>query len=124
MDAGGSSCRPKKALPDCRQGFFKNLIGINLTPINGTHFSAPLRGISTFTKFFLKNKKRISKVLKTHSQLVIDHDDAFDVTVGVTVFKKITGIHESEMHFIGEVVEELIDNADIGLPAGVGIQFY
>lgn len=56
-------------------------------------------------------------LLEAHGYLVTDHDDVFHITVAVSLFEQVSGFHVSEMDFVIEVVEQLIDKTQVSLPA-------
>lgn len=61
--------------------------------------------------------------LKTHGQLVADHDNTFDIGVAVSIIEEGAGIHVAEVHFVGKIAEQLVNNPKICFPARFVIVF-
>lgn len=57
--------------------------------------------------------------LKTHGQLVADHNDTFDVGITASVIKKRAGIHVAEVQLVREIFKELVYYSKVGFPAGL-----
>ena len=79
------------------------------------HFVTPQSDITRADAAYIRG----SRALKTHSKSVAYHYDGFNVIVTVSLSEQITSVHISKMNFIGEVVQEFVNYAQVGFPAGL-----